>query len=69
VVGHGFLSFTAKEYHQMVKRQFIHGWPGKIECFALLQKLSVLDTYYHSTQYLSSLQVLHPYLLADQGGA
>ena len=53
----------------MVKRQFIHGWPGKIECFALLQKLSVLDTYYHSTQYLSSLQVLHPYLLADQGGA
>jgi len=33
VMGHGFLSFTVKDYNQMMKRQVMHGyhsWPGKI---------------------------------------
>jgi len=45
-MGYGFLSLTAKEYHQMVKRQVIHGyhaWPGKIESFAATANFSALD--------------------------
>jgi len=71
-MGHRFLSFTAKEYHQMVKRQVIHGyysWPGKMESFATISKFSTLDIYYHSTQYLSSLQVLPSGPPSHQGGA
>jgi len=41
----------------------------KYNILLLLQKLSALDIHYHSTQYLSSLQVLHSYLPSDQEGA
>jgi len=70
-MGRGFRSVTAKEYHQMVKRQVIrgyHSWPGKIE---FLSTTAVLPTFplWISTSTaalnLSSLKVL---LSSGQGG-
>jgi len=61
-MGHGFLSLTAKDHQQMVKRQVIHGyysWPGKKESFATSAKFSALDIHLRSTKYLSSLLALH----------
>ena len=51
-VGHPWLLFLA--------------WKNII--FATTARFSTLDIHWHSTQHLSSLQVLHSYLFSDQGG-